>query len=555
MSSLFAVSKFLGGRSRERRRQDSTSSLVSGSTDSIASRGAPKNPPFKLSNLGGPEWTPSLKFQFYFGFFIFSSFAGPISAEETLHQSEAQDAEDTRNRVQKRIQELEEERDQALVHARDAREAQEKGQTRIQELENTLKSVEAELSSKAKTLDALTTSSDGLRMQIDILKVDLKKAKSISKNVEEERDRVREAEQQRDNLDKYARNMEEERDKAILSAQDAHVKAQARIQDLEEELSSKSQTFNALTATSNGLESQIDALTIDLHNILAVRKGVEDERDSALIRARDLGDAHEKAQAQNHALEEALQYAKTEDSEKSRTIDNLSVASKGLQSQIDALKLNLNDALVLSKLREDERDAALNHLREANKAQATVQEHVQELENGLKSTKDDLTSKSQALEALTANSKAQKAEIDTMKSNPRDALAFGKDVAMERDSALTRVRESEDRRENAQAQIQSLKNALQSTKAELNSKSQAVDALTIGSKGLQLEIDALKVAHRDALDAWTRREVERDAALIQAQVHIQELKDTLKAIKARVSKYFILTGIVSIIAALVDAVV
>ncbi|KAF9470030.1 hypothetical protein BDN70DRAFT_940177, partial [Pholiota conissans] len=99
-------------------------------------------------------------------------------SEETSRLSQAQDAEQARNRAQQ-------------MRSGPTRGAGSGSRpcSRI-ELEDTLKSVEAELSSKAKTLDALTISSDEIQSQIHSLEVDLQKAVSISKNVEEERDRA-----------------------------------------------------------------------------------------------------------------------------------------------------------------------------------------------------------------------------------------------------------------------------------------------------------------------------------------------------------------------------
>ncbi|KAF9470564.1 hypothetical protein BDN70DRAFT_939598 [Pholiota conissans] len=259
---------------------------------------------------------------------------------------------------------------------------------------------------------------------------------------------------------------------AEFTAKDAHAKAQERIQALEDELSSQSRTVGALAASSSAFESKIESLTTNLRDVLAVRKDMEDERDRAL------------AQAQNQALGNALRYAKAEITENSKTIDDLSAASP---------ESDLSKTLATSKLREEERDAALIEVHKANETRATGQVHIRMLEDALKSTKSDLISESEALEGLTTSSNAQQSEIATLKANLRNALDLG------RDNALARVRNSEDADRTAQAHIEALQNTHQSIQAKRNSKAQEIDALTTRSKGLRAENDALKAALRDAL--------------------------------------------------------
>ncbi|KAF9471018.1 hypothetical protein BDN70DRAFT_615103 [Pholiota conissans] len=437
---------------------------------------------------------------------------------------------------------LEEERNRAqLFHAAELEDAQIATATRIRELENDLECTETELTFKSETIVALTTTSEALESRIGALETELfVRGQELDHERTQAKVRIREAQEQRDNSEKHTRDLEEEQDKAIVSSQganDACTKAQERIHALEDELSSQSRTVGALTASSIAFESKIEALTTNFRDVLAVRKSLEEERDNALIRALNSADAHEKTQTQNQALEDALQYSKAEISENSRINGDLRAASKGLQSQIDALTSNLNNILATSKLREEESDAALSQVRKANEAKATPQVHVCQLEDALESTKSDPTSKSKELEALTAGSSAQQSEIASLKANLRSALDLG------RDNALARVRDSEDADRTAQAHIQALKNSLQSTQARLNSKAQEIDALTTRSKGLRAENDALKVALHDAPAVDKQREEERNAASSQvrdtrkvqeaAQVHIKQLEGVLQNVKAK----------------------
>ncbi|KAF9477176.1 hypothetical protein BDN70DRAFT_128067 [Pholiota conissans] len=438
---------------------------------------------------------------------------------------------------------LEEERDRTQLRVSELEVAQTTAMARVQELEGDLKSTGEELSSKIQENVGLKASAVALQSQIDVLTTDLRLR---VEELDQERAHVQvlaqEGEEHRASAQKYALDLEGQRDDAIISAQganDALVKAQARIHALEDELSSQSQTISALTTNSSELESKIEALTTDLHDVLAVRKDVEDERDKAISRTRDLSDAQKQTQARNKALEKALRSTKTELSKKSQVVDDLNNASKGLQARIDTLDTDLSNALALSRLREDERDIALADLHDATEAHATAQVHAQELEDALRSTKTELGSKAQAFDALTSSSNAQRLQIDALKSDLHDALAVRKDIETERDSALVRARTSEDAHEKAESQIRALDDVLRSTKAEVSSKSQDIDALTTGSKALKSEIVTLKSVLHDALVVSKLREEERDTALIHirdakvsqetAQVHIHELEDTLKS--------------------------
>ncbi|KAF9470870.1 hypothetical protein BDN70DRAFT_998802 [Pholiota conissans] len=174
MSTLLAVSKFLGSCIRERRRVDSTSNLVPintlGSANDVIPQGAPKNPRsncptsslpawslhlYSRSSLGGPGRTPSSNhppmtipchdppyLRTVLDVSLLSNTNAPSGSAETndgegkLRQSQMQNAE--LDRAKKCAQDPEQEGDRALIHARDARDVQEKAQMRILELEDTL---------------------------------------------------------------------------------------------------------------------------------------------------------------------------------------------------------------------------------------------------------------------------------------------------------------------------------------------------------------------------------------------------------------------------------
>ncbi|KAF9471852.1 hypothetical protein BDN70DRAFT_938627 [Pholiota conissans] len=188
---------------------------------------------------------------------------------------------------------------------------------RIRELENDLESTQTELKSKSESIDTLTATSEALESRIGALETELF-VRGQELDHERTQARVRQ-----------------------LAVKDAHTKAQERTRALEDELSSKSLQWTRIT--NRGSKT-------DLRDALAVRKDMEDERDGPLVRMHDLADAHEKAQAQNQTLGDALQYAKAKITENSKTIDDLSAASPGLRLRIDTLESDLSKTLPTSKL-------------------------------------------------------------------------------------------------------------------------------------------------------------------------------------------------------------
>ncbi|KAF9470341.1 hypothetical protein BDN70DRAFT_889139, partial [Pholiota conissans] len=159
MSKLLAVSEFLSGRSRERRRVDSTCNYILtkflGSANDVVPQGAPKSSLSKLSNVSStlvpsPLFTLKarrnrtdsiLELSSDANFMSTSSYirtpldenlpsntyassgsAETNDADERLCQSKMQNAE--LDGTKKRAQDLEIEPDQALIHARDTRDMQ-----------------------------------------------------------------------------------------------------------------------------------------------------------------------------------------------------------------------------------------------------------------------------------------------------------------------------------------------------------------------------------------------------------------------------------------------
>ncbi|KAF9471110.1 hypothetical protein BDN70DRAFT_602603 [Pholiota conissans] len=164
----------------------------------------------------------------------------------------------------------------------------------------------------------------------------------------------------------------------------------ARNQELEDalrstksELDSKAQVLDALTARAEAQWLQIYALKSDLQDALAIRKDAEEQQDSALVRAHASEDAHGRRSSKSRRSHHRLQ----------------STAVGDCHPQIRP-----PDALAVFKLREEERDAALIHISDAKGAQEAAQAHIYELDDALKPTTDELSSKSQALDALTATS-------------------------------------------------------------------------------------------------------------------------------------------------------
>ncbi|KAF9470044.1 hypothetical protein BDN70DRAFT_946344, partial [Pholiota conissans] len=99
---------------------------------------------------------------------------------------------------------------------------------------------------------------------------------------------------------KRTQDTEEERDRALSyarDARDAQQKAQIWIQELEDtlkfveaELGSQAKIIDALTSSSDGSQSQIHSLEVDLQKVVSISKNVE-ERDRALAHGREANDA------------------------------------------------------------------------------------------------------------------------------------------------------------------------------------------------------------------------------------------------------------------------
>ncbi|KAF9473133.1 hypothetical protein BDN70DRAFT_900014 [Pholiota conissans] len=568
MSTLLAVSRFLGGRTREKRNLGSTGSAVSinnlGSTSSLVSQSAPKNPLSKLANIVASNPVPPSVSTLTAArsrsdsIVESSSDTDSVSASSNYRtpiaenlpsnaplrsnksagdqaQARVQEAEEARDRAQKRARELEEERDQAIS---DAKATQDTAQIRIQELEGSLKANGDELSAKSQALDALTVRSEGLQSEIDTLKADLGNALAVSKDMEDERDRAL----------AHARE-----------ANDAHLTAQARILTLEDDVSVKSQEVNTLTTDAERTQSKIDALTTDLHNSLAASKNLEEERDTVQIRVREMEDAQTTAQARIQELENGLKSTRDELNSKSQALAALTVSSETLRSQVDTLTTDLRmcaqeleQELDQAQLRareveeersraqkyiqdlEEERDKAMLSIRNANDARLEAQARIQVLEY-------ELASKSESVSALATVSNRLQSQVEDLTTDLRDALAVRKDAEAERDAALVRAHNTDDAHADALARIQSLEAALQFSNVEITSRTQKLEAFTTGFKGLQSEISALKSDFRNALTISKLREEERDVALANArdsngardrlQTRVQELEDALKAFK------------------------
>ncbi|KAF9477236.1 hypothetical protein BDN70DRAFT_881393 [Pholiota conissans] len=416
---------------------------------------------------------------------------------------------------------LEEERNQAQLRTSELEIAQTMAMARIQELEGDLSTTGEELTSKIRENYDLIASAAALQSQIDVVAMDLRMR---VEELDQERIYVqvltREGEEHRASSQKHSRDLEDQRDDAIVSAKNANVafvEAQACIHALEDELSSQSQTISALTSTSGILESKVESLTTDLRDAVAVRKDMEDERDSALSCTRDLADTHRQAQARNRALEDALRSTKTELNSKAEVLDALTASCEAQRLQIDALKSDLHDALAIRKDIEAELDSVFVRARTSEEVHEKALAQIQALGDVVKSTKAEVSSKSQEIDALNSRSKVLQSEIDTLKSALHDALAVSKLREEERDTALIHIRDARVSQETAQVHIQELGNALKSTMDELSSKSQALDALTATSKALQSDIDALKWELQDALAISMQREEERDNTLILAR--------------------------------------
>ncbi|KAF9470414.1 hypothetical protein BDN70DRAFT_939732 [Pholiota conissans] len=332
----------------------------------------------------------------------------------------------------KRAQDLKIERDQALIYARD-------------ELEEVLKSIEAELNSKSKTLGALTSGSEELRSQIGITKGDLQKAASISKIVDEERDRAL---------------------TCARKANDAHTTARSHIQALESELTVKSEAIDTLTTDflrptsahkdsrlhgreledaqtttppKQKLQFHIDVLATDLLKSVAISKNLEEERNQAQLRTSELEIAQTIAMDRIQELEENLKSTGEELSSKIRDNDKLLAHSQRCRVAVaDQCSIVLtregveqrasaqNHALDL----EAQRDYAIGSAKDVNDALVKAQARIHALD-------DDLSSRSQTVSALRSNSSRLESQIDSLTSDLRDALSIRKDVEDERDRALS----------------------------------------------------------------------------------------------------------------------
>ena len=131
--------------------------------------------------------------------------------------------------------------------------------------------------------------------------------------------------------------------------------------------------------------------------------------DNTLIRVCESEGSHRKAQAHIEALQNTLQSTQAKLNSRAQDIDALTTGSKGLRTENDALKSALCDALAVAKQREEVRDAAVCHARDARKVQEAAQVHIKQLENVLQNVKAKLVSKSQAFDAL----KGQGSEADS----------------------------------------------------------------------------------------------------------------------------------------------
>ncbi|KAF9477235.1 hypothetical protein BDN70DRAFT_896671 [Pholiota conissans] len=567
MSTLLSVSNFLGGRSRERRRVNSTGKLAPvktlGSANDVVPEGTPKNPPSKLSNVISSTFVSSPLSTFKArrtrtdSILESSSDANSLSqssylrtpldeslpsnanatsgsarnpdVEEKLRQSRMHNAE--LDRAQKRAQDLEAERDQALFHARDARE---QAQMQIRELEDALKS-------KSQTLDTLIISSEELQSQIDTLKTDLQQAMSVSKTVEEERDKAF----------THARK-----------AKDAYATAQSHIQVLEDDLTRKSEAVDKLTTDTDRMQTQIDALTT---NVLHSTGAYKDSQ----LHVRELEDAQTTTSVRIQELEDDIKSTKAELSSNAEALVALTASSGVSQSKIDVLAIDLRNSIVTSKNLEEERDRAQLRASELEKAQTTAMARIQELEGDLVSAGEELSSKIQENAGLIASAAALQSQIGVLTADLRmrieeldqehthiqvlaregeehraSAQKHARDLEDQLDDVIISAQGANDALVKAQARIQELEDALRSTKSELGSKIQAFDALTAGSEARQLQIDALKSDLQDTLAVRKDIEAERDSALVRAcasedahkkaQARIQAMGKTLQSTKAEV---------------------
>ncbi|KAF9470373.1 hypothetical protein BDN70DRAFT_889110 [Pholiota conissans] len=192
------------------------------------------------------------------------------------------------------------ERDRVLTRARKAIDTHTTARSRIQALEG-------ELTAKSRAIDTLTTDllrptsaykdsqlhgreledaqtttppadAAALQSQINVLSSDLRlRVEELEHECTYIQVLAREGEDQRASAQNHALDLEAQRDRATGSAKDANdalVKAQARIHALDDELymSSQSQTVSAVTSNFSRLEFQIESLMTDLWDALAVRK-------------------------------------------------------------------------------------------------------------------------------------------------------------------------------------------------------------------------------------------------------------------------------------------
>ncbi|KAF9475029.1 hypothetical protein BDN70DRAFT_996689 [Pholiota conissans] len=313
-------------------------------------------------------------------------------------------------------------------------------------------------------------------------------------------------------------------------------RAQAYITELEEalenakdELSAKSETIGALTTSSEEAHEQLKALQIELRDTLAASKTLEEERDKAFVIVRNTKDAQVKFEERIQELEYDLKSTNAELSVKSESLDALNITAVGLRTKNNALETDLQTTLAASKYLEEERDRALILIRDAKDAQETMQTRIDQLEGALKSTKDELDTKSEALNALAASAQGLQSQ--------NDALIVSKDLEDERDKALIRARDAEDAKAKVQVESQEL-----SIKAELSSK--ALSALTADINALKTENDKLQSALTVA-KALAVVEVRR----LQEVVELERAKRVKEAayLQAHVVVYFILCYVASVI--------
>ncbi|KAF9476871.1 hypothetical protein BDN70DRAFT_147295 [Pholiota conissans] len=150
-----------------------------------------------------------------------------------------------------------------------------------------------------------------------------------------------------------------------------------------------------------------------------------EERDRAQTRIRDAEDARD--QAQMHAQE--LDYE----------LDRVQARAQEAEEERDQAQKHAQEL-------EQEKDKARIFERDAKATQDRAQVLVQELENTLKSTKAELSFKSQTLGNLTATTKAMQSQIDALQNERddlRNALAISETSAAEETRRLQKTLELE----------------------------------------------------------------------------------------------------------------